>query len=897
MSAEPAAPEDAAPVNDLIDDVRNALERAREQSVEAAAGTELAIVGDDAIKTKARLQAALSTTARGVRDVQLRATKARAEIEAQRAKLDAMVRQLEKELEPMVEMVQRMQDGIGAVNLYLGRDEYIETLIEGSPAAADEPLHIRQAVLAMDEESAILAEGGGMDFQDIGKFTDWLIADPARLDQLIPERKAVVAMIARRQARDYGDPWDNARKNAENHRTWWLLRNGESLYLMTTDFDLGMRVTPRRDEFTNMFLTRTVGGERRPMEPGTSEWLKAEKAADARTRHYMKVALILQGLVDRTAVFHPLPANGLNLLDQSTYDRGLATVIVDDEFSIGDGRQGFADWHAERLALLDVGMRVIGHFPQYFGRYETERVIPRTAEGDLTNVAHTITRGDASHLYFTFDRTDTVWRRGYWDTSGPAKTRATYMLDRQPWSGSAAYIPVDTVEIEDMEYYLGRRSDRHEYRTMFPALKAAIAFKRAEHEAEAPFRALLAQRLVDDKLATDLEAADAMTGELIRWWKTANKWHRALSGDPEHEAKAQRGILREAHRRAQATVSDSVLTAIRAAVPDALVIAARTNDIVAVVAQPRRYPEASVPHNYFVTVHEFTRTGKPRKTSEWKSLTRSQVAKWTVLESSAAWAGWSFNTWPHLTDNDIDALIETARQHDFGRGLRARTIMLREAPADDRCTVRVISETVMGEDWRRSTEPRNLQAPVTIARGVEGLTFTFGRPGENGWDYGSVPVPHHMVGYYGEPKPDTIIWEDPEVVAAEADIVGAWFDETRASKLRSEKTVRLENAIRNQWQDTYYAAAYERFLEDFADPELWDGHKKTIKVPRNPFASAGAERALTKVARHFVDNTLDPSGMTFAEMCARAGVDDSDIEPLALSIRVADDFTFPESAR
>ncbi len=46
-----------------------------------------------------------------------------------------------------------------------------------------------------------------------------------------------------------------------------------------------------------------------------------------------------------------------------------------------------------------------------------------------------------------------------------------------------------------MEEYLGARTERHAYKTMFPALQAAIAFKLAEEEAERPFRDLLVRAL------------------------------------------------------------------------------------------------------------------------------------------------------------------------------------------------------------------------------------------------------------------------------------------------------------------------------------------------------------------------------------------------------------------
>src|SRR5690606_3362430 len=137
------------------------------------------------------------------------------------------------------------------------------------------------------------------------------------------------------------------------------------------------------------------------------------------------------------------------------------------------------------------------------------------------------------------------------------------------------------------------------YLSMFPALRAARSALRAEKEAEAPFRALLAAHLEKEGLdASDID-------DLIRWWKTANKWHRALNGDAEHEARAARGILAEARRRAKTSVPEGTLARLLEKFPNALVVAARATDLVVVEPTPRGYGEKSVPQNLYVTLHSF----------------------------------------------------------------------------------------------------------------------------------------------------------------------------------------------------------------------------------------------------------------------------------------------------
>jgi hypothetical protein len=49
-------------------------------------------------------------------------------------------------------------------------------------AAADSKINIRELALNMDEESLIAADDVGMDFNDLRKFDDWILANPKYLD-------------------------------------------------------------------------------------------------------------------------------------------------------------------------------------------------------------------------------------------------------------------------------------------------------------------------------------------------------------------------------------------------------------------------------------------------------------------------------------------------------------------------------------------------------------------------------------------------------------------------------------------------------------------------------------------------------------------------------------------
>jgi hypothetical protein len=56
-------------------------------------------------------------------------------------------------------------------------------------------VHVRQQVLAMDEESALNASTGGIDVRSIAAFDQWITSDPANLEQVLPEQRGVVAFM------------------------------------------------------------------------------------------------------------------------------------------------------------------------------------------------------------------------------------------------------------------------------------------------------------------------------------------------------------------------------------------------------------------------------------------------------------------------------------------------------------------------------------------------------------------------------------------------------------------------------------------------------------------------------------------------------------------------------
>jgi hypothetical protein len=892
-------------VSDALAVVARLGAEAAELAQAAQPGTALVPAGGDmaAEQVKGSMAAVRHEVAAKVRDLEAAQRQARDAIAAQRRALDDQLAQMSAVLGPLRQQAARLQEGIWSINLYLGVGEGLVTLADGAPAPAGTQICVRQGVLAMDEECAVAAESGGIDHLRIDEFDAWITADPARVTQLLPEPRGVVAIMPRRSGKDYGDATSSAVNNELNHQTYLLIRNGGCLYRYIADgFDAGPRLTPLRDEFTGLFVSRRYNPATRefepvPLEPGTRDWERAEAAAGARERHYFRVALILQGLVDRTACFHPLPAPGLSLLHPRAYEDGHVVLTCDDEMVLTTGRKPFRNWLRERNAQLRPGMRIVGAFNSrgwadsnecYDGSSSRprcdvhSRVWPRSASHPQTGRIHTLDRRDGRYLVFLYERTDEVWRRnvpvpgepGYVYTGlhpvTPQQRASARISTDDPF-----VIPLDLVTIEECEAYLQSRADRHAYIDMFPVLKAAIAAKRAEAEAEAPMRQLLAGHIAREH-GVDVSEAAAAVPALVDWWKLANRWHRPLvtGQDPKAESRAIVAITREfAARRAAGPADDEpdIAGRLRAHVPGAMLVARkRDGSWLVLESQPRSI--AGEPGDVWLREHTWSRTLTAHRARNWMLPEPSQVARWRILWSSPAWGrrNASAAAAGHLTDPEIGDIVSTAleaarqqatdpgggAQPDARLGGRAAAVIARPSgEATDRrfivywvCGSRVIEHdrgacgAEMTVRWRRSTRGR--------------IVAEHGRLRPRSWT--------------SSPWTDrgNLVWQDGAAAAQLEEALRAYHDAEKARRRLLRQASELCEAIARQWSDDAREAARRRFIADYRDESLWPDHSAGLRFDCPHTGRHQASPPWERAVERLLGDGTDLAGLTVAEMAA-----------------------------
>lgn len=796
--------------------------------------------GQQAVEAKASMVRQLTRLQRLQEDINRRKGRLRELMEAQ-------MQAAYLALEPLRAQAARMQEGIEAITLYLGIEEGIETLREGEPAAADTPVVLRQMVLSADQECMVAAESGGLDVEGLDDFFAWLLADERNLDQILPESKGIVALVPSRTERRYsGDPWFNAAMKEANAATFFLVRNGERLYTVFNELKLQQRLFPAADEFANLF--RDHRG--RPLEPGSLQWKKAEEEADATRRQYMKVGLLLQGLVDRTTILHPHPEEGLTLLDQDAIDAGRVVLIPDaeDSYALGDGSEQFVDWQKRVNSQLRPGMRVIvatrsEAFRQLaYGRDDYRRghsrLHPATADAPSPGTVYTIEqRRPDGGLVIRYERPDEVWTdRGL----RPARVRASCTV-RAEDSFVLAY---DAAEPDLLRAFLRNRVDRVHYLDMVPVINAALAAKEEERAAEAPFRQMVVGMLMQQSGESLAEAEEAVVG-LIDWWKFANRVHRPLTGrGAEADAKAAREILAEFRRRQRtehSRATQDVVEALAAKHPDALLIAqAHAGHLVVLT------PHA---HGPFVAEHTYNRRGQPRRSRDWV-LPGARPNRWTVLHSTSEWESWDRGATlaEHLTGPEREALAteaaRLARTEFPDREVAAVTLQGKHAviawtvnswgEVDEDHPATGKAETVtlegFGFRWQRN---RRQQA-------VAGQCTSFG---QHNWDR------------LGDRHPWETSWgQAVSVLRLDADLVRR----AEASHARYQAMARRREEIRDAariayrtaesiWTERQEQEAYSAFLTEYGEPSLWEGHRKTIKLPpmpKPPDQTRGSSRLL-----------------------------------------------------
>ena len=273
----------------------------------------------------------------------------------------------EGQIVSMNHYVGKIDERIFNISIYAGLTEQIVQCRRGECADVRDKVHVLQRRLYMDEECLAHYQTGGMEFGNIEEFDAWICKTENR-DRILPFPKCLVAMRVRRKRKDRED-FDESGMSAfikfqldqANKTTFLYLRNGENIYRLNTDLDFDEMIFPDQTDYDPsepMMFKRYASSIRdfmpkrtyddlcqqedeeerlsqqwkadnpdkdhweNPHRRSTSERVKtswtpfddrsvyfddASKVIEDRFKKYNQIAMLLQGLFDRSEVFNPHP--------------------------------------------------------------------------------------------------------------------------------------------------------------------------------------------------------------------------------------------------------------------------------------------------------------------------------------------------------------------------------------------------------------------------------------------------------------------------------------------------------------------------------------------------------------------------------------------------------------
>ncbi|MDI2145024.1 hypothetical protein KBJ94_23525 [Pseudomonas sp. ITA] len=425
--------------------------------------------------------------------------------------------------------VAKLIEGIESLDLYVGKGVEVQTIRTGKPAAPSLPLSFVQKKLMMDEELAVWAEvDEEFDFTKEELFFDTLRIHDDLVSQIFPTERCVLVMATTRRDLDYGDRWTNEAKNGENRKVFLMVRNGENIYRVFSPVEshLGTgRLFPSRDDQDRIF--RGVDGSQIKFEDVA--YTTHLSSHDRFALHYKRFLLLMCGLDHREKLFgafYPGPES-LHFVSLDFQEKFCRFIHDDDGEGLIEStpRQSVAEWIKEKNAYLCSGSRVLCLWNElmnpdtapsackargdYFDRAFKPskpidlKIAARIADSLCVKVEVTGGYGARART-FACNVNLTSFKRGTWS------------------SGNLAFLCLDTVEPEELHWYIHNREARSNHIQFIRFFKLALAHIEQERESELDARNRMRQALSDGAIANGDEALGIISQTVIAW-RAANR--------------------------------------------------------------------------------------------------------------------------------------------------------------------------------------------------------------------------------------------------------------------------------------------------------------------------------------------------------------------------------------
>ena len=259
---------------------------------------------------------------------------------------------------------------VRTMRLWLGEEQFFQTLVQGKGAKPDEPLHFMQRMLYLDEEIYIhnRLEGLTGDNDDLGELPGILSGNPDLVTRMLPHPRCVVITRARRNTRglavpaELPDVMSMLEAIQDDKRIQILIRNGDQVHLVAADdiTSRAERLFPSQAEIDAIFTARwgRFGDESRMITPHDIEYSDKRADHDSRALFYKRVLLIIWGLAERKGILGDFIGTGVNWLEEVIHNKAFR-FVHDEEQVLSDGRLPVQEFLAENRAAARAGSRVM----------------------------------------------------------------------------------------------------------------------------------------------------------------------------------------------------------------------------------------------------------------------------------------------------------------------------------------------------------------------------------------------------------------------------------------------------------------------------------------------------------------------------------------------------------
>ncbi len=387
-------------------------------------------------------------------------------------------------LQEIKKSLEVIEDRIFTIELYCGLQETVHQIATGDPASAETPICIRQQLLFMDEETLFDYNDGGMDFKKLEDFDKWIV-DPKNLNRLLPEQKGIVAFRVRRHKKDYGTPsdligaWIQFQKAAYNMETYLLIRNGENVYRIASAIQFSPRLVPFRDEIGEKQFKKVdrwdKDAEPEIITPDDVRYDEHVNKVDTLIKKYNRIFIFIQGLLDRSTVFHPHSRIKLNRPEHMDL---WIKCVRDEEVGLPNKIVTWEEYRDQINKTIRRGNLVYSSwFPDDYGSYSSrhnytnytsqeQAVVDRPRVCKVTGI-----RRDRSEVRISW--TAEYYRYGYYDynsyhrrwVDGGDTTRTRHL-----WIPMKEVFNINGYNLGDYKMFLCDRSLRGSYLEWAPQL-------------------------------------------------------------------------------------------------------------------------------------------------------------------------------------------------------------------------------------------------------------------------------------------------------------------------------------------------------------------------------------------------------------------------------------------